>query len=199
MSLESKNPEKAKTTRLKKPTNPLRRMISLLRVGPRGIALRFYEQFRRKRTGVPVWRLAQVRPFLYLGGQHYKKGWKAFEAEGITAILNMRESHHDDVALGIGGASHLHLPTLDNTPLSTEFLHQAADFIASEKEAGGKVYVHCGVGVGRAPSAAASYLIKHEGLSAAEALAAIKKVRPFVHLTPEQWNALEDFEKGIEG
>ena len=73
-----------------KPTNPLHRMISLLRVGPRGIALRFYEQYSRKRTGIPVWNLCQVRPFLYLGGQHYKKGWEAFEAEGITAILNMR-------------------------------------------------------------------------------------------------------------
>lgn len=181
------------TLSLTKPTNPFARMLSLLRVGPRGIALRFYEQFSRKRTGVPVWTLCRVRPFLYVGGQHYRKGWQAVEAEGISAVLNLRESHHDDVAQGIGGTAHLHLPTRDNTPLSMEFLNQAADFIAAQKAAGGKVYVHCGVGVGRAPSAAASYFIKYESMSASEALATIKQVRPFIHLTPEQKAALEDF------
>jgi hypothetical protein len=180
------------------PTNPLLRMISLLRVGPRGIALRFYDQIRRKRTGAPVWHLGKVRPFLYIGGQHYKKGWQAVEAEGITAILNMRESHYDDVAEGICGTVHLHLPTLDNTPLSMDFLHQAADFIAVQKETGGKVYVHCGVGVGRAPSAAAAYFIKYEGMDATEAIATIRQVRPFVHLTAQQRRALEQFAKETE-
>lgn len=181
------------TISLNKPTNPFKRMISLLRVGPRGIALRFYEQFRRKRTGIPVWDLCRVRPFLYVGGQHYHKGWQAIEEEGIVAVLNLREEYHNDVELGIGGKTHLQLPTRDNTPLSMEFLHQAADFIAAQEAAGGKVYVHCGVGVGRAPSAAASYLIKYEKLSAKEAIKTIKDVRPFIHLTPEQMKALENF------
>jgi hypothetical protein len=177
------------------PTNPILRIFSLLRVGPRGVALRFYDQVRRKRTGAPVWDLCRVRPFLYIGGQHYKKGWQAIEAEGITAVLNMRESHYDDAAQGICGEVHLHLPTIDNTPLSVDFLNQAADFIAAQKEAGGKVYVHCGVGVGRAPSAAAAYFIKYEKMDAAEAIATIRKVRPFVHLTAEQRRALEAFAK----
>jgi protein-tyrosine phosphatase len=79
-----------------------------------------------------------------------------------------------------------------------DFLNQAADFIAAQEAAGGKVYVHCGVGVGRAPSAAAAYFIKYEKMKAAEAIATIKSVRPFIHLTPEQMQALEAFSQGLK-
>ncbi len=185
------------TVSLEKPTNPFARVISLLRVGPRAIVLRFYEQFNRKRRGYPVWNLGRVRAFLYVGGQHYPKGWAAFEKEGITAIVNMREAHHDDVAKGIGGESHLHLATRDNTPVPFEYLHQAADFIAEQKASSGKVYVHCGVGVGRAPSAAAAYFIKHEHMTTVEAIATIRDTRPFIHLTGSQRHQLEKFELEI--
>lgn len=185
------------TVSLEKPTNPFARIISLLRVGPRGLFLRFYEQFTRKQRGYPVWSLGRVRPFLYVGGQHYPKGWTAFEEEGITGIVNMREAHHDDVAKGIGGKAHLHLATRDNTPVPFDYLHQVADFILEHKENDGKVYVHCGVGVGRAPSAAAAYFIKYENMTASEALDTIREKRPFIHLTVSQKNQLEKFELEI--
>ncbi|MEL6405502.1 MAG: dual specificity protein phosphatase [Chloroflexota bacterium] len=185
------------TASLEKPTNPIHRIISLLRVGPRGLVLRFYDQFTRKRTGYPVWTLSRVRPFLYLGGQHYPKGWSAMEAEGITGIINLREKHLDDIVQGIGGDAHLHLATQDNTPVPLEFLHQAADFIAEQRDNDGKVYVHCGVGVGRAPSATAAYFIKHENMTPDEALATIKNVRPFIHLTGSQRTQLDAFHKSL--
>lgn len=185
------------TVSLEKPSNSFARIISLLRVGPRAITLRFYEQFTRKSRGYPVRGLSRVRPFLYVGGQHYEKGWEFFEKEGITGIVNMREAHHDDVAKGIGGESHLHLATRDNTPVPLDYLHQVADFIAEQKKNGGKVYVHCGVGVGRAPSAAAAYFIKHENMTTVEALATIRDTRPFIHLTGSQRHQLEKFELEI--
>jgi len=181
------------TASLKKPTNPFVRIISLLRVGPRGLILRFYDQITRKRTGHPVWHLSRVRPFLYVGGQHYPAGWHEMQREGITGIINLREAHLDDIAKGIAGDHHLHLATRDNTPVPLDYLHQAADFIASQKQADGKVYVHCGVGVGRAPSAAAAYLIKYENMTTIEALATMREVRPFIHPTDEQRRQLEQF------
>ncbi|MEM9953732.1 MAG: dual specificity protein phosphatase [Chloroflexota bacterium] len=186
------------TASLEKPTNSFLRIISLLRVGPRAIILRFYDQFTRKRRGYPVWNLSRVRPFLYVGGQHFAKGWHAMEGEGITGIVNMREAHLDDLTNGIGGQSHLHLATQDNTPVPFEYLHQAADFVAEERDNGGKVYVHCGVGVGRAPSAAAAYFIKHENMTTVEALATIRQVRPFIHLTDSQRRQLEKFEMQLK-
>lgn len=185
------------TISLSKPTNPFKRIISLLRVGPKAIVLRFFDQFSRKASGAPVWRLSKIRPFLYLGGQHYPKGWQEMLDEGITGIINMRETHHDDVKMGVGGEHHLHLATRDNTPVPIDYLQQAADFIAEEKKQGGKVYVHCGVGVGRAPSAVAAYLIKYENMSSTEAIKTIRAVRPFVHLTGTQRHAIEAFEAEI--
>jgi len=179
------------------PPNTLRRVISLLRTGFTPIALRFYDQTTRKRTGAPIWELSRITPQIYCGGQHYPQGWQAMEEEGITAVLNMREPVHDDAALGIGGTRHLHLPTPDNTPVSIEDLDKAADFIAEEVANGGKVYIHCGVGVGRAPSATAAYFIKHQGISAREAIQMIRKVRPFVHLTGSQGKQLFTYEQHL--
>jgi predicted protein tyrosine phosphatase len=180
------------------PPHPLRRIISLLTTGPRALFLRFYDQWRRKLTGAPDFRLTRVRPFLHVGGQHYRQGWAQMEAQGITAVLNMREAVHNDVVQGIGGQQHLQLATPDNTPVPQAYLHQAADFIKAQAERGGQVYVHCGVGVGRAPSAAAAYFIKHEGMTTAATLALIRKIRPFVHVTGSQRRALEQFEMALD-
>jgi protein-tyrosine phosphatase len=174
-------------------------MFSLLRVGPKALGLRFYDQMRRKSTGAPVWKLSRITPFLYVGGQHYPKGWQAMQQEGITAVLNLREARHDDRAKGIGGTHHLHLITRDNTPVSLDNLHRAADFIRETAQQGGKVYVHCGVGVGRAPSAAAAYFIKYENMDSATALRTIKQSRPFIHLTGSQKNQLQQFEQQLRG
>lgn len=178
----------------KKPTPHLQRALSLLQTGPRGMMLRFVDQFQRKRSGVPVWKLSEVAPSLFVGGQHSARGWQAMQDAGITAVLNMRESHHDDVAKGIGGLTHLHLPTRDNTPPTLEALEEAAKFIRQQLDTGGQVYVHCGVGVGRAPCAAAAYLISN-GMSAREAVKQMRGVRPFIHLTPGQFRQLELFEQ----
>lgn len=179
------------------PPRPIDRITSLIRTGPKALILRFIDQFLRQSRGHPVWSLSRVRPFLYIGGQHRSHGWQAMEAEGITSVLNLREVRYNDATKGIGGKTHLHLPTRDNTPISFDNLNRAADFIAQEVQNNGKVFVHCGVGVGRAPIAAAAYLIKYEKLSATEALAAIQAVRPFVHPTSAQKRHLEEFAKSL--
>ncbi len=176
----------------RQPTSQLIRMRSLLRTGPRPIALRFIDQLYRRLTGGPLWRLSAVSPQLLLGGQHYPRGYAAMRAYGISAIVNLREAHHNDVARGIGGPQHLHLPTIDNTAPTLLDLQRGVAFVRAEIESGGKVYIHCGVGVGRAPTLTAAYLIS-TGLSPAAALRQIKAARPFVHLTAGQRRALAEF------
>ena len=112
---------------------------------------------------------------------------------GISAIVNMRNRHSDEDK-HIAGERHLHLATVDNTPPSVEDLRRGAAFIRAEIDRGGKVYVHCAVGCGRAPTMAAAYLIS-TGLSPKEALRQIKTVRPFVHLTRKQRAVLDQFEE----
>ena len=175
-----------------KPSPPRKRILSLASTGPRAILLRFIDQAYRKIGGAPLWTLSQVTPQLFLGGQHYRRGWRAMQARGITAIVNLREAKFSDAAKGIGGERHLHLATVDNTPPTVADLMRGAVFVDDEIQRGGKVYIHCGVGVGRAPTMAAAFLMT-TGLSAEEALRQIKKARPFVHLTDEQRDALDEF------
>ena len=111
---------------------------------------------------------------------------------GITAIVNLRESHFSDEALGIAGERHLHLPTIDNTPPTIADLLRGVAFVQAEIDRAGKVYIHCGVGVGRAPTLTAACLIA-TGLSPNTALSRIKAVRPFIHLTSAQRRVLDEF------
>jgi protein-tyrosine phosphatase len=153
------------------------------------MVLRFGDQTVRLISGAPFSRLSRVTPQLYVGGQHYKRGWRRMQRQGITAIVNMREAHHRHAN---PPERYLHLPTNDNTPPSLDDLRQGAAFIAEEIARGGCVYIHCGVGVGRAPTMAAAYLIT-TGMSAQDAISAIQKVRPFIHPTPTQRAQLERF------
>ncbi|MCY4146317.1 MAG: dual specificity protein phosphatase [Chloroflexi bacterium] len=179
------------------PPHPLVRLRSLLRTGPVPLALRLLDQLARRTTGVPIWRLCAVTPQLYVGGQHYRRGYAKMRDYGITAILNMR-GERCDLARGIGGERHLQLATIDNTPPSLDDLRRGSDFIRAEIEGGGKVYVHCAVGCGRAPIMTAAYLVS-TGMSADEALRRVKDARPFVHPTPEQREALNAFATRCQG
>jgi protein tyrosine phosphatase (PTP) superfamily phosphohydrolase (DUF442 family) len=140
-------------------------------------------------TGAPIRSVSQITPQLHVGGQYRRRGWPRLAARGITAVVNLR-TEFDDAAAGIPPASiaperYLHLPTIDDTPPALEQLRQGADFIAQEIARGGAVYVHCGAGVGRAPTLAAAYLVS-TGLAPDEAWVRIRAVRPFIRIKPGQ-------------
>lgn len=181
-------------TQNEKPANPFNRMLSLAKTGPIAIVARFIDQGYRKRTGAPYWKMSEITPQLYCGGQHYPAGYDEMLEKGITGIVNMREEYHSDVEKGVEGEHHLHLVTRDNTPPKVDDLITGAKFIHDQIEDGGKVYVHCGVGVGRAPTMTAAYLMT-TGMSPDEALKTIKKVRPFIHLTGKQRRVLDEFQQ----
>ena len=164
-----------------KPPNPLLRLGGHLKTGPRAIALRWYDVLHRRSTGLPVWGLSAITPQLHCGGQHNKQGYQRMLDYGITAIVNMRREH-SDIDKGIAGERHLQLATTDNTPPSLDDLMRGVAFIGAEIERGGKVYVHCAVGCGRAPTMTAAYLIS-TGLTPDEALQRLRQVRPFINPT----------------
>ncbi len=174
-----------------KPPHPIMRIGSLLSAGPRAVALRWLDQIYRRATGAPVWALSAVTPQLLLGGQHFERGYQRMREFGISAIVNMRKEHCDQEK-GIAGERHLHLATVDNTPPTLVDLRRGSAFIRAEIERGGKVYIHCAVGCGRAPTMTAAYLVT-TGLSPEAALQRIKRVRPFIHLTRSQKHVLHEF------
>lgn len=143
-------------------------------------------------TGVPLLQFSQVTPQLYVGPQYRRRGKRLLESSGILAGVNLR-IEFDDAVHGLALPRYLHLPTVDDAAPSIEHLNQGVDFIRSVLADGGKVYIHCGAGVGRAPSLAAAYLVA-EGNSLEESLALIRAVRPFITITPPQMEQLRRFE-----
>jgi protein tyrosine phosphatase (PTP) superfamily phosphohydrolase (DUF442 family) len=142
-------------------------------------------------TGAPIRSVSQITPQLHVGGQYRQRGWPELAKRGITAVVNLR-TEFDDAAAGIAPQRYLYLPAVDDTPPTLEQLRQGADFIADEIGRGGGVYIHCGAGVGRAPTMAAAYLVS-TGLTPDEAWARIRAVRPFIRIKPEQAVQIERF------
>jgi predicted protein tyrosine phosphatase len=150
----------------------------------------------RRGTGAPIRTVSQVTPQLHVGGQYRRRGWPRLEARGITAVVDMRVEF-DDRAAGIAPESYLYLPTVDDCAPSLEDLEAGAAFMAQEIARGGGVYVHCGSGVGRAPTMAAAYLVR-SGLSPAQAWDRIRQARPFIRPTAVQIEQLERFAAQFE-
>lgn len=142
-------------------------------------------------TGVPLLQYGQVTPQVYVGSQFNRRGKRVLERQGFNACVNMRVER-DDAAFGLDLSQYLHLPTIDDDAPTLEHLDRGVDFIREVIAAGGKVYIHCGAGVGRAPTMAAAYLLA-EGYSLDEALAMIRKVRPFITITPPQMEQLKAY------
>jgi dual specificity MAP kinase phosphatase len=145
----------------------------------------------RRITGAPVRRVSQITPQLHVGGQYKRRGWPRLAARGVTAVVNMR-IEFDDQQAGIAPPAYLYLPTVDDHAPSLDHLCQGVAFMQRQIDAGGSVYVHCGAGVGRAATMAVVYLIS-TGLSIEQAVATVKRVRPFIKLTPVQREQIARF------
>jgi protein-tyrosine phosphatase len=111
---------------------------------------------------------------------------------GINGSVNMR-IEFDDAAHGLSLEHYCHLPTVDDHAPALDDLQQGVAFIHKVTADGGKVYIHCGGGIGRAPTMAAAYFISR-GLKLDEAIGLIKKSRPFVRMMPAQMEQLRRFE-----
>jgi predicted protein tyrosine phosphatase len=142
-------------------------------------------------TGAPLQPASKITPELHVGGQYRQRGWSRLKRRGITAVVNMR-TEFDDQAAGVAPQRYLHLPTADHQPPSLEDLRAGVDFIAEEISNGGAVYIHCGSGVGRAPTMAAAYFVS-TSLAPDQAWARIREVRPFITPKPGQVARLEEF------
>lgn len=149
------------------------------------------DHMTRLATGAPPRYYSRVMPQLYVGGQYSAKGWARLQKRGITAVVNLRDEF-DDAQAGIAPPAYLYLPTIDNTPPSIDDLCRGIRFIQEEIARGGRVYVHCMLGVGRSATLVAAYLV-HQGKTPAEAWRTIRRTRPFVQPTPGQMAVIEEF------
>ena len=151
----------------------------------------FTERTARIIVGVSPAHTSRILPNLYVGGQYKRRGLKLMAKRGISACIDLRREY-GDVEHGLDLERQLSIPTDDDASPTADELQHAAEFIVTCLAEGRGVYVHCANGVGRAPTAAAAYLIT-TGLSSAEAWAKIKATRPFIRPTKIQREQIEQF------
>ncbi len=167
-----------------------------MRRTPGVVFLRLFDQITRMITGAPLVQYSKITQQLYVGGQHRLHGLPLMKIYGITSIVNLRREY-DDQKAGIALDHYLYLPTTDNYAPSLEDLQKGVLFIGSEIAQGRTVYIHCGVGIGRAPTMAAAYLIS-TGLTPSEAWRTIREVRPFIWPLPGQVVQVSRYAEQIE-
>jgi predicted protein tyrosine phosphatase len=182
---------------MRKPIRLAQKGIHILgyRLRTQGLRVTLLWAFSRgysKLTGIPIIRHSQITPHVFIGGQFGRRGKRKLERLGIDADVNLR-TEFDDAAHGLALAQYCHLPTTDDEAPTFEHLSQGAAFIERVIDGGGKVYIHCAGGVGRAPTLAAAHLIT-QGMTLDEALALIRRVRPFISIVPPQMAQLKEFE-----
>jgi protein-tyrosine phosphatase len=155
------------------------------------IVYRVADAASRQFTGAPIWRFSRITPQLFVGGQHGKGGLKPMARRHIKATVNLRRGFDDRVHGRLAG-NYLHLPTRDGHPPILEQTRQGVAFIDQQVRAGHGVYVHCKIGVGRAPTLAACYLVS-QGLAPSEAWETIRQVRPFIAPLRHQRRLVMDY------
>ncbi|MEZ2336326.1 dual specificity protein phosphatase family protein [Mucilaginibacter sp. RCC_168] len=152
----------------------------------------YYDNIYRVIFGMPRLKRCQITADLFLGSQYNRVGLRKMKALGITGIINMRV-HSVYTKAQYEGFHYLHLPTPDNSPPAMDMLIKGADFADAEIKGGGKVYIHCRQGLGRGPTMTIAYLLK-TGLNVEDAIALIKKTRPFINPRPGQVQRLKELQ-----
>ncbi len=148
-------------------------------------------------TGIPTYSFSRITSDLYVGPQHRARALPSMREHGITAIVNMR-IEHDDADHGEALPEYCYLPTIDDTAPTIKHLEEGVAFITRVLTDGGKVYIHCAGGIGRAPTMAAAYFVS-TGMTLDEAVALIKMTRPFINIMPPQWDVLRAYESKVRG
>jgi hypothetical protein len=143
-------------------------------------------------TGIPFRRYCQITPNVFVGPQYRTLGKKKLKKWGITGSVNMR-TEYDDALYGLTFDQYCHLPTVDDQAPTLDQLERGIEFIHQVISKGGKVYIHCAGGIGRAPTMAAAYFI-HQGMQLEDAVELIRRTRPFIHIMPPQLDQLKMFE-----
>ena len=139
----------------------------------------------------------EVYENLYIGAYWPRLNFNNFKKIGITAIINlMEENHYNPIPLGF---SYLHKGFPDDTYPDHEYLKEIINFIDHHLNKGGKVLVHCSMGVSRSGGIIVAWLLKeHPSWGWNEALSYVKRFK-FIAPAVEIRESILDYLEKLEG
>jgi protein tyrosine phosphatase (PTP) superfamily phosphohydrolase (DUF442 family) len=106
-----------------------------------------------------VRKLYVVDEKVWRGAQPSAVGFQSLAAHGVKTVVDLRpgsDARKQDEDLRALGLDPVHLPVTDGRPPSAM---QVREFVAVVRESNGRVFVHCGEGVGRAGTMSAAYKV----------------------------------------
>lgn len=114
--------------------------------------------------------LRAVDAKVWRGAAPTTEGYRALAQSGVSTVVDLRAEdgiEHDAQVVTDLGMRMVRLPVRDGqTPTADEI----DTFLAAVRESGGKVFVHCGAGVGRTGAMVGAYQVAQGDLSGAGAL-----------------------------
>ena len=113
-------------------------------------------------------------------------------SQGIDLLLSLTEDPVPARWVNDAGLLLFHVPMVDMEPPTAEELNRCLSAIAKAREHNMGVAVHCGAGLGRTGVVLACYFVT-KGLSAANAVARVRRLRPGSVETEEQEEAVAQF------
>ncbi len=96
---------------------------------------------------------------VWRGAAPSARGYRSLAARGVRTIVDLRaedDVHVDEAALAPLGLTRVHIPVRDGQAPSEDKVRRFLDAVSAGD---GKVFVHCGAGVGRTGAMAAAYLV----------------------------------------
>ncbi|KAG0012557.1 Dual specificity protein phosphatase 10 [Podila clonocystis] len=139
---------------------------------------------------------------LYLGAEHNASDSITLSRLGISHVLNVAveiAQQNQEETLEKNGIRYHHLSwTHHQKNLSSEF-PEAFDLIEQARSTGGKILVHCQLGVSRSASLVIAYVMKAENKSLTEAYDFVKDRSGVISPNMSLMYQLAEFEKSLRG
>ncbi len=132
---------------------------------------------------------------LYLTGKDGARNYGALRAIGINTIisLTLRENFR---TLRYPGMKYKRVEVPDDPTVRIDHLF---DQVADRIHRGGRVLVHCYVGMSRAPTFVMAYLMKYHRMTLSQAYTLVRRQRPLVQPNCGFWRQLIEYERKLYG
>ena len=144
----------------------------------------------RAANEAPDRRPTEIEPGMFVGGIPTRARWMALRAVGVSHVLSLLAEAPPDPWFADAEAV-LWLPIPDRHPPTQEQLRAGCAFLDAARARGRGVFIFCGSGMGRAPTAYVAWRARVERLDLATGLNAVQQVRRIAGPTASQLEALE--------
>ncbi|MEI7554659.1 dual specificity protein phosphatase 23 [Candidatus Chlorohelix sp.] len=116
--------------------------------------------------------------------------------QGIRAIVSLSQKSPRPELLQKYQIMHKHLPLPDFSAPTVEQIEKLVHFIEKRIQRLEPVLIHCRAGYGRTGTILACYLV-HRGMSASQAIAEIRRIRPDSIEIKEQERAVQEYARRL--